>query len=53
MDGLHAFGKIFDFSSGPCFVREREGGAHKVPGPSMVLRFYEEGRTSGDAGNQS
>lgn len=55
MDGLHAFGKIFDFSSGPCFVREggREGGAHKVPGPSMVLRVYEEGRTSGDAGNQS
>lgn len=24
MNGLHAFGKIFDFSSGPCFVRERE-----------------------------
>lgn len=48
-------GKIFDFSSGPCFVKEREkeGGAHKVPGPSMVLRVYEEGRTSGDAGNRS
>lgn len=39
MDGLRAFGKIFDFSSGPCFVKERErekeGCAHKVPEPSI------------------
>lgn len=42
MDGLRAFGKIFDFSSGPCFVKERErkkGVRIRYPShPSMVWR---------------